>query len=417
MARIKHVGDVADWRLCLGCGACAYICPNDNVKLVDVFQEGYRPAVGNADCATCTDCLKVCPAVENDHTEINSRPGLIPELLPAFGPVLEVWEGHASDPEIRLAGSSGGLLTALSLYCLEREGMHGVLQIGMDPDDPMRNRTKLSRSRAELMENTGSRYAAASVCDGLGLVERSPTPCVVVGQPSEVTALRKAQKLRPKLAEKTGLALSFFCAGSPARKGTVELIKSFGIKPEEVAKLRYRGYGWPGMFSVTRKGEAKPAREMTYAESWGFVQAYRPFATHLCPDGSGEDADISCGDPWYREVLPGEPGSSLVAVRTERGREILQRAIAANYVTLTRAEPWKMTKSQLGLVAKRGAVGGRIATLRLLGLPAPSLRGFSLLKNWLGLSFDEKLRSTIGTVRRVFTRGYFRPNKLPETGF
>ncbi len=415
MARIKHVGDVADWRLCLGCGACAYICPNDNVKLVDVFHEGYRPAVGGADCATCSDCLKVCPAVETDHTGINARAGVIPELVSAFGPVLEVWEGHATDPEIRLAGSSGGVLTALSLYCLEREGMHGVLQIGMNPEDTMRNRTRLSRSRTELLANTGSRYAAASVCDGLGLVENAPAPCVVVGQPTEVTALRKAQLMRPKLTEKTGLVLSFFCAGSPARKGTVELIKSFGIKPEDVTNVRYRGNGWPGMFAVTVKGETKPKREMTYQESWGFVQAYRPFATHLCPDGSGEDADISCGDPWYRQVQPGEPGSSLVAVRTETGRQILQRAMAAGYVTLTRAEPWKMTNSQLNLIAKRGAVGGRIATLRLLGLPAPRLRGFSLFKNWLRLSFDEKLRSTLGTVRRVFSRGYFRPNKLSET--
>jgi coenzyme F420 hydrogenase subunit beta len=410
MARINHVGDVADWRLCLGCGACAYICPNDKVKLVDVFHEGYRPVVDPSDCASCVDCLKVCPAVENNHAPINARPDLIPELIPAFGPVLEVWEGHASDPEIRLAGSSGGLLTALSLYCLEREGMSGVLQVGMDPADPMRNRTKLSRSRAELMENTGSRYAAASVCDGLGMVENAPAPCVVVGQPSEVTALRKAQQLRPQLAKKTGLVLSFFCAGSPARKGAVELIKSFGINPTDVEKFRYRGNGWPGMFAVTLKGQSKPVREMTYQESWGFVQAFRPFATHLCPDGSGEDADISCGDPWYREVQPGEPGSSLVAVRTETGRQILQRAMAAGYVTLTRAEPWKMVNSQKNLIAKRGAVGGRIATLRLLGLPAPKLRGFSLFKNWWGLSFDEKLRSTLGTVRRIINRGYFRRN-------
>ena len=135
-SRIKTISDVVDWRLCLGCGACAYICPEQRISLVNDLDHGIRPVIAGDTCVSCTECLQVCPAVENDHREINAQPNAIPELTPSFGPVLEIWEGHASDPEIRQAGSSGGLLTALSLYCLEKEGMHGVLQIGMDPKDP-----------------------------------------------------------------------------------------------------------------------------------------------------------------------------------------------------------------------------------------------------------------------------------------
>jgi coenzyme F420 hydrogenase subunit beta len=409
MSLINHVGLIADWRLCLGCGACAYVCPEHRIRLHDVVEEGIRPVVETGDCGSCTDCLKVCPAFENDHTEINSQPGLLPELIPTCGPVLELWEGHAADEKIRYAGSSGGLITALSLYCLERENIHGVLQVGMDPEDPTRNRTKMSRSLGELMSNAGSRYAPASVCDRLDLIEQAPGPCVFIGQPSEVTALRKAQRLRPRLAEKTGLALSFFCAGSPARQGTLELLKSLGLDPSAVQELRYRGNGWPGMFSVTPKGQSQPVRQISYKESWGFVQAYRPFATHLCPDGMGEDADISCGDPWYREVGKGEPGASLIVVRTERGRKLLRRAMEAGYVELQRAESWKLIKSQKNLIAKRGAIGGRVAIMTMLGLPVPKLKGFGLFRNWLGLPFGEKLRSTVGTLRRILTRGYYRP--------
>lgn len=405
---------MADWRLCLGCGACAYICPEHRVRLIECVEEGTRPLLENDHCGSCSDCLQVCPAFENDHREINLRTGVFPELVAACGPVLELWEGYASDPEIRFAGSSGGLITALSLYCLEQESMYGVLHIGMDPENPTQNRTRMSRSRQDLLANTGSRYASASACDSLHLLEQAPGKCVFVGQPSEVTALRKAQLLRPILNEKTGLVLSFFCAGSPARKGTLELLKSMGINPDEVKDLRYRGNGWPGSFSVTLQGQSKPVREMSYRESWGFVQAFRPFSTHLCPDGTGEDADLSCGDPWYREPQTGEPGLSLVVVRTKTGQQLLGRAIAAGYVTLHRAEPWKLLRSQENLIAKRGGIGGRIATLRLLGLPAPKLKGFSLFRNWLGLSFENKLRSTLGTVRRAWTRGYYRPNKVRD---
>lgn len=412
--RFKTVQEVADWRCCLGCGACAYICPQRRIRLVDFADEGIRPVVEADGCESCRLCLDTCPGYENDHSRINSAPGLIEEVKPYCGPVLEIWEGHAADPEIRLKGSSGGLITALSLYCLEKEGMHGVLHIGQDPDDAMRNKTQMSRSRADLLQKTGSRYAAAAACDRLDWIEQAPAPCVFVGQPSEVTGAKKACFLKPELERNIGLTISFFCAGSPARQGAVELLKSRGINPSEVEELRYRGNGWPGMFAVRLKGKVDWLPVMTYQESWGFVQAYRPFSTHLCPDGSGEDADISCGDPWYRPVQPGEPGSSIVVVRTERGCRILQGAIAAGYVQLQRAEPWKVIESQRNLFEKRGAIWGRVLAMRTLGLPAPKLKGFSLFRNWLALSPKGKLRSTLGTVRRIIRRNYFKRHNHRE---
>ena len=407
--RIRHAGDIADWRLCLGCGACAFACTDQKIRLVDFVEEGIRPIVTPSDCGSCTACLDVCPAWDNDHTEINARPGAMRDLVPYCGPVLEIWEGHAVDPETRRLGASGGVITALSRFALEHEGVHGVLHIGSDPDDPTRNRTKMSRSTTELLERTGSRYAAASACDRLDLIAAAPAPCLFVGQPSEVTALRKAQRLRRDLDRNVALAISFFCAGSPSRQGTLRLLESLGVEPNAVRDLRYRGNGWPGHFAVKVSDDDVPPRRLTYAESWGFLQSYRPFSTQLSPDGTGEDADLSCGDPWYRPVIPGEAGSSLIVVRTEAGRAFLQRAIAAGWVELTPAEPWKLLQSQKNLLSKRGSVGGRIAALRLLGLPAPRLRGFELFANWRRLSVRRALSSVLGTMRRAVARRYHRP--------
>jgi coenzyme F420 hydrogenase subunit beta len=235
---------------------------------------------------------------------------------------------------------------------------------------------------------------------------------VFVGQPSEVTALVKAERLRPQLQAKVGLTISFFCAGSPATKGTLDLIKDMGADPAQVKELRYRGNGWPGHFAITLKGQSAPSIQRTYAQAWSFLQAYRPLAVHLIPDGTGEDADISCGDPWYRPVREGEPGSSLVLVRTERGRELIRGAMSAGYVCLEPAESAKVVASQRNLLDKRGAIWGRITVLRLFGLPAPRLIGFSLFKLWRRSSLENKMRSTLGTARRILTRKLFRPLKL-----
>jgi coenzyme F420 hydrogenase subunit beta len=412
MRNYRSVRQIVNWRLCLGCGACAYICPERKIRLMDFVSEGIRPVVESEQCGSCKACLEVCPAFENQKRVNDFVPGTIPELIDSVGPVLELWEGHATDQDIRFRGASGGVLTALSLYCLEKEEMYGVLHIGMDSKDPTRNSTQISRTRSELLSNAGSRYAPASVCDGLGLVESAAGKCVVIGQPSEITAVRKACLIRPQLAGKIGVTLSFFCAGTPARAGLLDLLRRQNIDSKQVASLRYRGGGWPGLFSVTVKGSSTPAAELTYGESWGFMQAYRPLSTHLCPDGTGEDADISCGDPWYRDISGEEPGMSMVVVRTELGRQLIRQAVADGYLWLTRSEPSKLLKSQKNLIAKRGAVGGRIATMRLMGLPTPRLLGFNLLRNWLRLSLREKLRSTLGTVRRVLARGYYRQLRL-----
>lgn len=409
MARIVTVQGIVDWRLCLGCGACASVCPEKKIELVDIEAEGIRPLVRDENCGGCRHCLEVCPAYDNDHRELLEAPGLIHQVASAYGPALELWEGHATDPEIRHRGSSGGLLTALSLYALERCGMHGVLHIGGDPTDPVRSVTRLSTSREQLLAATGSRYAPASACDRLDLISTAPSPCVFVGQPAEATALRKAQRLHPALQEKVGLILSFFCAGSPSTLGTRALLDAEGVKADELAEVRYRGLGWPGNFAVRRKGEKEPVALRSYADSWGFLQAYRPLSVHLTPDGSGEDADISLGDPWYRAVPEGAEGLSLVVVRTERGRELLHGAREAGYVAVWPLSPENALASQVNLTRKRGAVGGRVFARRCLGLPVTRLRGFSLWRNWLALDLAEKVKSTLGTMVRVFQRGHFRP--------
>lgn len=409
--KLRNAKDIAAWRLCIGCGACTYICPENKIKLVDVINDGIRPDFDSEDCADCEECMKVCLGYGTIHNHLNGTSGLIPELKEEWGPVLEIWEGYAIDNDIRYNGSSGGLASALALYCLEKEGMHGVLHTGSNEKKPWMNKTVFSRKRAEILDRTGSRYSPASPCDGLGKIESAPSQCVFIGKPCDVTGLRKAQSLRPELDKKTGVAIGIFCAGTPSTQGTLDLLKNLNINPEEVEEIRYRGKGWPGMFAVRLKGNKEPILKMPYMDSWGFVQKYRPYRCYLCPDGTSEFADISCGDPWYREIKEGEKGYSLVLVRTERGREILQGAMKEEYVHLKKVAPEILVRSQKNLLSKRGAIWGRVLVMKMFFIPSPKYKGFSLFKNWMKLPIGEKVRSILGTARRIIQRKYYNPLK------
>jgi coenzyme F420 hydrogenase subunit beta len=410
MKKITNVKQVALWRLCVGCGACKYICPDDNVNLVDVINDGIRPILESDDCQDCRKCLEVCPGYGATLATSKSQNTFIQNLTKSFGPVLEIWEGYAADPEIRFNGSSGGLSSVLALYCMEKKGMKGILHIGADQDYPWKNRTVLSKKREELILRTGSRYSPASPCDSINQLELASGPCVFIGKPCDVTGLRSSQVQKQKLNSKIGLAISFFCAGTPSTQGTLDFFYSHNVKPEDVDEFRYRGKGWPGMATVKFKRRKSPLT-VSYENSWGFLQKYRPFRCYLCPDLTGEFADISFGDAWYREINNNDPGHSLILVRTKKGREIFHEAMKSGYVTAKEADSKVLYLSQKNLLKKRQAIWGRLFAMKVLGIPTPKLKGFHLFKNWRDLPTKEKFFSIVGTMHRAVQRKYFKPIK------
>ena len=407
---IETIEDVAQRQLCCGCGACAYVSPG-TIEMIDSLGHGRRPRVKSQCRSTAENqaALRVCPGIGLEHSFDRSHPDLIRELVAGWGPVLEVWEGHATDDAIRFAGSSGGAASALALACIEQAGMHGVLHIKARADVPYLNHTVLSTTREEILSATGSRYAPASPCDGLQLIEDAPGPCVFIGKPCDVAAVEKAKQVRPALAEKVGVTIAFFCAGTPTTNATLELLRRMGVDdPSRVVELRYRGNGWPGDATVTLRTEnGIETRSLSYEESWGGILTNdKQWRCHVCADHTGEFADIAVGDPWYRRVEPNECGSSLVLVRTERGRRILREAVEHGYLALTRADASILTRSQPNLLRGRGAVWARILVSRLLGVAAPRYHGFPMFRFWLTkLSCMEKVRSILGTARRVMRRG------------
>ncbi len=426
MIRPRTVHEVAARMLCTGCGVCAYLAP-DEIRMVDVLDHGRRPLpitpVRSAEPGRAREnggsgpagkpgdaggaaevALSCCPGVHLEHPTLRPAPGEIAELRAAWGPVRAIWEGYAADPEIRYAGSSGGAATALAGYCLDHVGMAGALHIGARADLPYLNETRLSRSREELLANAGSRYAPASPCDRLDLIEAAEAPCVFIGKPCDVAAVRMARAVRPALDARIGLTIAIFCAGTPTTRGTLEMLHRLGITdPDRLESVHYRGQGWPGR-ARARLRDDPPGRlrQLSYEQSWGeILQKHRQWRCYLCADHTGEFADVAVGDPWYRPTGD-DPGQSLVLARTERGVRLVEAAIAAGVLVLRPVAAAVLPASQPNLLRARGSVGGRLATLRTVGVPAPRFRRLPMAGLWWRhLSLREKLQSTLGTLRRI----------------
>lgn len=391
---------------------CVSVCREQALVLADVEDDGLRPMRDAQKCVDCGRCLEVCPGIAIDAPEVDTN--ALSLLQPSWGNVLEIWEGHARDDEIRYLGSSGGIATALSLFCLDKAGFDGILHTGVKPDQPLSNEPVLSLTRAELLSRAGSRYAPAAPCSGLPLLDRSGGRYAFVGKPCDGVAIRRWQKADPDAGDRIALTISIFCAGTPSTQGTKNLLNRMGANPDEVTSLRYRGCGWPGCATADMPGR-DTCLSMSYEESWGEVLSkHTQFRCRLCPDSTGELADISCGDPWYRDIEPGDPGRSLVLVRTEAGRQMLKDAIEAGYVQLEKVDPSTLPRSQPSLLNRRRQLWGRLLAMRMARMPAPRYRGFSLRSNWRQLSLSRRLRCWGGMAWRIYQRKWAKPQSLPK---
>lgn len=410
MRRVSAIYDVVDWGLCVGCGACFYLCDRGAVSIGDIESRGIRPKFNREACGNCNKCLSICPGFFLDARgsfglSENGQGALL------LGPSVEIWEGYATDEEIRYHASSGGVLSALSLFCLEKENMEFVLHTGSDPSRPWMNMSVLSRNKGDLLKHTGSRYAPSSPCESLDLIERSKGPCVFIGKPCDAAAVSILRERQIQLDSNLGLVLTFFCAGPPSTKGTLDLLKRLGVNHDEVDGIRYRGKGWPGDFSVLYN-KTMNREFLSYQESWHFLQKYRSFRCYLCPDGLGQLADISCGDAWHRYSHDKDDhGRSLVLVRSARGKEILQKAMAAGYLDLIPSGPSKVVRAQ-GLIKRRQQIFGRLVAMRMLLVPTPHFIGFSLLKCWMKIPLMLKVKTIVGTLRRLIRSGLWHRNAI-----
>jgi coenzyme F420 hydrogenase subunit beta len=421
MSRVDSIQDVVRRNLCMGCGACAAARP-DVVRMHDTVAHGRRPVIA-ADAAPQTgrELAKICPGRAIDAAP--PAPGGARDYShAAWGPVLEVWEGHATDPELRFRGSSGGVISALALFCIEMKDYAGAVQVRARPDQPLLNESVISRSRADVLAASASRYAPASPCERLADVRESGQPHLFIGKPCDVAGSARLAAEQPALADSVALSISIFCAGTPSIAGSRELLRRLGVADDdEVLELRYRGRGWPGnMVARFRKAGTGEIREAStsYAEGWGeILQKHKQWRCQLCADHLGEHADLSIGDPWYRPIADDEAGQSLIVVRTERGRRILQEAMRSGVLSLERRSLETLAASQPNLEQTRGAVFGRCQTARIAGASAPRYRGAGLHRVWWrALSPIAKFRSVAGTAKRLLRKGLLLDERARPIG-
>jgi coenzyme F420 hydrogenase subunit beta len=413
-----RVEQVVDRGNCSGCGACALVSERVTMGL---SEAGYmRPNVGPIiPLESAKSSAKLfqasCPGVG-----LRARSAPEDQYDPIFGSFVSVWRASAVDPEVRLHGSSGGVLTALSAWMVETGQVKSAVGSSGDTANKSRSVPVRIMSRQEAIAASGSRYAPVS---NATLFTPGAEDEVFVGKPCEVSAVYQLQEAMGIEQEIRPILLSFFCAGTPSQHATDALLNELGTSPDLVEKVRYRGMGWPGNFVATSLDgiESGVSYDVAWSKHLGPTIQWR---CKICPDGTGGHADVAVGDFWESDergypLFEDAPGNSIAIARTARGHRLLLEAMKAGVLTLEPANLADVSRVQPSQVLRRKTLIGRIGGALVAGKRVPRYIGyrsaalaartpFAAFKAGVGtflrLTKAKRVRSLDGTATRPASR-------------
>ncbi|MGB6370883.1 MAG: Coenzyme F420 hydrogenase/dehydrogenase, beta subunit C-terminal domain [Atribacterota bacterium] len=421
------VKKIVDEGLCTGCGTCSGTCPNSAINMVINSMGIYDPKLIDEKCNKCGICLNSCPGKYFDFDNFNLEIfGKKPENV-LLGNFINCYLAHATDCEIRYNSASGGLVTSLLIYVLEKGIIDGALVTRMKKDKPLEPEPFIARTKEEIVEASKSKYCPVPVNVALNeiLNSKKGEKFAVVGLPCHIQGVRKAEVVNKKLREKIVLHLGIFCSHTDSFRGTEFLLHKLGIKKEKVMQIDYRGEGWPGEVRIKLKSGREKVVKLATPLWFSFHDScsFSPIRCLLCNDLTAEFTDISFGDAWLPEIVSKEQvGKSIIISRTKQGEELLNAANSDGYIELSQIEPEKVIQSQKTFLHfKKINLKERIRLRRLFGKESPQISKYktkinpynkfvaalSLINSYLGQKFEFPLRYIPINILRKYTSAFY----------
>src|SRR5688572_12586416 len=320
--------EVVTTGLCTGCAGCVIACPHDVIGY-NHESGGYRPfhleeELGPDDCIHgqrgCTSCTRACPRFRTWETEADEHLfGRVRTPEEQSGVYSDILLTRASDDFIHEIGQDGGLVSALLIWAMREGYIDAALVSYLEGDgSTWKAIPGVAATEQEIIDTAGSRYTYSANPLALdAALERGFSKLALVGMSCQssvppVMWHRKVGKISKPIVFNIGL----LCSKTFDDAIFEELFEAkYGLKKQDMKKMNIKG-----VFQIWMKDGSYHEVPLKECHAWT-----REGCNH-CPDFAAEHADISTGgigkyNDW-----------TLTIVRTELGREIIQRMIASGAI-------------------------------------------------------------------------------------
>jgi len=310
--------------LCYGCGLCVGICAQKAIKLKKNKNDVLYAKIDKEKCIGCNLCKKICP-VNNWKKVHYLKDTSKNEIGLSLGPYVELGFGHAKDPFLRKNGSSGGMITAMLSYLLEKKEIDGAIlaeSVGI-----LDGKYTIITNKKDIIKSQKSKYFCIPLELSLQEIKKYKK-LAVVGSPCHIEAISNIAEIYPDFKKIIRYKLSLFCASNIYKDFYSYLFQKKNIKAENITKLDFRPGPWwdYNYFTVSAKGKSK-----TLSFRKGLISALVPSrlfsreACLLCPDFTGLNSDISFGDAWHPKFTGNKEGYNFYIARNKKGKELIEK--------------------------------------------------------------------------------------------
>jgi coenzyme F420 hydrogenase subunit beta len=337
--------------LCTGCAGCVVACPHEVIGYT--HEAGfYKPyhleeELGPDNCIHgekgCTSCTRACPRFRawepqaDEHLYARVR-----EADEPAGIYQDILLTRATDTTVHSMGQDGGLVSAILIWLLEEGYIEGALTSFLEQGDGEGSSWKavpgLATTKDEILRGAGSRYTySANTLAMKEAKERGIDKVALVGMSCQasVPAVMWSRKVG-KAGKPFVVSIGLLCSKSFDDSIFEELFwAKYGLAKSEMVKMNIKG-----VFQIWMRDGSYHEIPLKECHAWT-----REGCNH-CPDFAAEHADISTGGIGENNDW------TLTIVRTDLGREIISRMIAAGVIE---ARPGDSDPGAIALLHKLAA--------------------------------------------------------------
>jgi coenzyme F420 hydrogenase subunit beta len=327
-------GEIQNGGLCSGCGACVDLCP--------YFRSHHGRTVQVFPCSLAQGrCYAACPKAEVDLDELA---GIYWGQAYEGAPLGKYEESLAARAGAGMSPGSyqaGGTVSALLVQAMNQGLIEAAVLTGRDESGPL---PVLAESPAEVIACASSKFGAAPTLAALNRAAAAGRRNLgVVGTPCQITALAKTRSNplhRDDFLDPVSLEIGLFCNWSLDQRAFRAYLAGLLPDPSRIKAMDIP----PPPANVMRLDLGDDVREISLDE----IRPLIPDTCGLCPDMTSEWADLSVG------MYEGRPGWNTLLVRTARGRELVESAVASGLL-LTEPAPNLEHLSEAAAAKKRRA--------------------------------------------------------------
>lgn len=289
---------------------------------------------------------------------------------------------YSTNPKIRANGASGGVISTILIYLLEKGYIQGVVTLRMNPKKPWLNEPIIATTRKEILDSSQSKYCISSVNEILPDLESFKGDLAYVGLPPQVQSIRKLQAIKHPSVENIKYIFGPFYGNTLHFSSVISLLRTYGEKDyRQISKLYFRYGEWPGNMRIEMKNGRIIELKKFHANY--LIPFHILKNSLLCTDLTNEFTDISGGDAWAPVYEERGKGFSLIIIRTKQGDDLIRRMVDDDYLTFNQiSENEAITMHSHGYDLKKRGTFIRIKLRKLFGMQVPDygyqLSGFPL---------------------------------------